>query len=154
MQSLKWFPNPKSLVALVSGALFAAAFQMNPLRAANVTPSGRCAEMVTTNSWGISAAPGSEREYADIGIIDFDNRTGGGVIVNTATATAQGVPSYRQGELETASVPFQIEPGPLAGTFKLAFGNDDYALIAPVNGGATYLIIDPSLGGTGICQKI
>jgi hypothetical protein len=141
----------KMAMAFVSGAIFVALLQVSPLKASTGAPTGSCVGLGNYSAWGWSATNGSNKEYSELGILNFDTNTSS-AIINKATVGSSSSPTYSEGNVENSS--FSISSGPMAGTFKLMFDDNDYIIIAPANGGNTIFYMDARNGVTGVCQKI
>lgn len=149
----------KMLAAFASGAVCAGLLQVAPLKASTNSLSGTCVGIGNYSVWGWSTGNGSSKEYSELSMLNFDTLTSYAV-VNEATASSNGSPSYTEGPLETSK--FKIEAGPMNGTYKIIStgpdgtrtGGNDFVLAAPANGGNTIFLVDTRNGMTGVCQKI
>ena len=138
-------------VAFVSGAVFVALLQVSPLKASTGAPTGSCVGLGNYSAWGWNATNGTNKEYSELGILNFDTKISS-AIINKVTVDSSSSPTYSEGVVESSY--FSITSGPMAGTFKLVFDDSDYIIIAPTNNGNTIFYMDAKNGVTGVCQKI
>ena len=149
---MKFIPNAKSVFLFVMGGLAFALLQGTTLKAATGQPTGSCVLLGNYSAWAWSSTAGKTKEYSELGIINFDLGTYS-TIINKATAVSDGDPNYTEGSVSNGS--FTIQPGPMAGTYKLMISSpNDYAIIAPANGGNTIFFLDSAVGMSGVCQKV
>jgi len=139
----------KLAVSFLCGALLVNLTQGTKLNASTTAPSGSCVMLGNYSGWGWAASIGTNKEWNELAIINFDQKTAS-VIVNSVTAGTPK-PLYEEGSPEKSS--FTLSDGPLAGTYKMNFAKE-YVIIAPANGGNTIFLLDSLNGMTGVCQKI
>lgn len=152
MSKLNFKMLSRYFLIFVSGGLFVSLFQVNSLNATTVQPSGSCILLGNYSSWGWGVTVGSSKEYSELAVINFDLGTYS-TIINKVTATANSEPNYTEGAVKKGT--FSLQSGPISGTYKLMVGSpNDYAIIAPVNGGNSIFFLDSVVGMSGVCQKI
>ncbi len=143
--------NSKIFLAFASGCLFVGLLKISPLNASTGAPTGSCVAMANYNTWAYPTGATNTRDHAESGIINFDTRTHS-AFINQTTSRGNTLPPTYSGEAEDGN--FTIETGPINGTYKLLYSENDWVIIAPANNGNTFFMLHPQSGMTGVCQKI